>query len=198
MATVLKQSYKERVFTLEELNEVMADPERAKELPEHFEIIKGRIVEMAPAAQDQGFTAGDMIVILGSYVRSKNLGRITAGELGFKLKADPVIVCCPDLAFISKDRVPPKENRTGYFDGAPDLAIEVVSPGNTISEINDKVALYLGAGSKLVWVVNPEREEVQIFRPGDHITSEILRAEDEISGEEVIKGFSCRVAEFFE
>lgn len=176
----------------------MADFDRNQTLPEHFEIVEGKIVEMAPTQQEHGYTSGDIVVLLGSYVRSKDLGKVTTAELGFMLREEPLLVRCPDVAFIGKERVAKKGYRKGYFNGAPDLAIEVISPGNTAVEINEKIAEYLEAGSKLVWVVYPDREEVQVYKPGQPITSRILKGQDELSGEEVIPGFSCRVAEFFE
>jgi Uma2 family endonuclease len=198
MTVLTSKSYKDRVFSLEELEAALSDAEANKELPEIFEVVEGKIVEMTPTQQEHGYTSGDIVGILYSYIRPRNLGKVTTGELGFRLKARPLLIRCPDVAFISKERVAKKGYRKGFFNGAPDLAIEVISPGNTAVEVAAKVSEYLEAGSKLVWVVYPDREEVHVYKPGHPVTSEILKSEDSLSGEAVIPGFSCRVAEFFE
>lgn len=195
MPTKPDVSLRDRVFTLEELDDVMAHPFKSKELPEHFEVVEGRMVETSPTKDFHGFTAGDVAGVLGGYVKAKRLGKVSVAELGFKLKADPLTIRCPDVAFVRKERV---TKRGEYIEGGPDLAIEVVSPSNSPGEINAKTAEYLDAGSKLVWIVYPETGEVHVYRPGSLAAATVLKNQDEITGEDVIPGFSCKVSEFFE
>ena len=82
-----------------------------------------------------------------------------------------------------------------FFPGAPDLAVGVVSPGDTMYEIEETVDDFLAAGTRLVWVVNPRRRTVTVYRPGPRVS--ILKEPDQLSGEEVVPGFACTVGELF-
>ena len=95
---------------------------------------------------------------------------------------------------MAKDHVPPREAK-GFFHGAPDLAVEVLSPSDTVEEIEAKVDEYLAAGTQLVWVVNPRRQTVSVYRKDG--TTTILRREDALNGESVVPGFSLSLAELF-
>ena len=91
------------------------------------------------------------------------------------------------------DRLP--EPEVGYFIGAPDLAVEVVSPNDRVKEVDDKAKMWLTAGTRAVWVVWPSTRSVVVYRAGQ--PPRVLTAKDTITGEEVLPGFECRVAEFF-
>ena len=111
---------------------------------------------------------------------SQQLGRILAAR-------------APDVAFVREDRL--DFDGTRFAPLAPDLAVEVLSPSNTVSEIHDKVLDYLEAGTRLVWVVDPASRTVTVYRSRDEIR--LLRADDEIDGADVLPGFHRRVAELF-
>lgn len=99
----------------------------------------------------------------------------------------------PDAAFVATDRVP--VDRTGFARLAPDLAVEVVSPSNTMREINDKICDYLDAGTRMVWIIEPRRRTVTVYRSHDDIR--ILGEGDEVDGGDVLPGFSLRVRDLF-
>ena len=83
----------------------------------------------------------------------------------------------------------------GFWPGAPDLAVEVVSPSDTLIEVEEKVQDWLTAGTRMVWVVNPRRKAVAVHRSPTDVT--ILTADQELDGADVVPGFGCRVADIF-
>lgn len=196
MATTASKNLKDRIATLEEFEEMMADPKKGKELPEHLEIVEGIVVKMSPSKPRHGSTASRIHALLAHYVYSNDLGEMYIAEAGFELKEEPLTLRCPDVAFLTKENIPTLEEEDDFVKGAPDLAIEVISPSNTAVEINDKIGEYFEAGSKLIWVVYPNRKTVQVHKVGSNSVT-ILSAEDEITGEDVVPGFSCKVSQFF-
>ena len=127
-------------------------------------------------------------------VKQKKLGFMTINDTGTILERNPDTVRGPDVAFYSFKRVPklPK----GYFEVAPDLAVEVLSPDSSFSKLQRKVEQYLKSGSSLVWVFDPELRTVTIYRPKQQ--PETLEEAETLSGEKVLVGFSCRVADCFQ
>jgi Uma2 family endonuclease len=120
-----------------------------------------------------------------------DLGRVLVGDAGFKLATDPDTVRGPDLAFIRRDRLP-HPSPAGYAAFAPDLVIEVLSPGDRPGEILAKVADWLNAGTRLVWIVDPERRLARVYR--DDGTEQIVTADQALDGEDVVPGFRCALA----
>ena len=133
--------------------------------------------------------------LLGSYARGKGLG-ITGPEGGFYLRRNPDTLRAPDVAFISKERLQKAGGIPEKFaDFPPDLAVEVLSPEDTVSEIQKKVEEYLAAGVPLVWIVDPANQKVTVYHSLQDI--KILSAGQELDGGEVIPGFRCKIAEIF-
>jgi Uma2 family endonuclease len=116
-------------------------------------------------------------------------------ETGFRLTTDPDTVLAPDVSFISSARIPATGLPEGYFPGAPDLAIEIVSPGDLDEEVQAKVAAYLQSGSKLVWVLRPKRRTVTVHHPDG--TARTLGVNDTLSGESLLPDFSLPLRELF-
>src|SRR5208283_3813728 len=114
---------------------------------------------------------------------------------GFLLGRGPDTVRAPDIAFIHRDHLPPKVPEDAFWPGAPDLAVEVVSPNETYREVDEKARAWLAAGAQLVWVVNPLLQTVSVYRSDGTIVT--LAARDELAGEDVLPGFSCRLDEIF-
>ncbi len=160
----------------------------------NYELVRGELIEMAPPGGTHGNTAANLSSLLLSLVKEKNLGVVMV-ETGYKLASDPDTVRGPDISFLSSAKIPPAGLPDGYIDGAPDLAVEIVSPGDTASEIQDKVQDYLTYGVQLVWVVYPSQRLVVVHNPDG--TSRTLHETDTLSGEVVLSGFSCRVADIF-
>jgi Uma2 family endonuclease len=143
-----------------------------------------------------GFLHGRVVArvgqLLGNHVVQQRLGEILAGDSGFVLARGPDTVRGPDVAFVSKERVAALAEPARAFEGAPDLAVEVLSPSNTPREIHGKVADYLAAGTRLVWVVDPERETLTVYRT--LLAPEVLAGDDEVDGGDVVPGFRAKVA----
>ena len=117
---------------------------------------------MAPAGNEHGSIAAVFTGLLIVHVRAQKLGKVYAAETGFKLSTDPDTVRAPDVAFISQKRLDEVGPVRGYWPGAPDLAVEVVSPGDLYTEVGEKVAEWLGEGSRMVVVVNPRNKQVLV------------------------------------
>lgn len=188
----------ETIFTKQSFLEVWNNPDRRSEFPEHFEVVEGRIVETVPVGRNQNFVAGNTIGNIGSYIRRNKLGQILAAEPSFELTQELYTLLVPDVAFVSKQTLEVQPENETFFVGAPDLAIEIVSASNTRKEMRDKAAKYLEAGSRLVWIVYPAKKEVQVYNTANPTQATVLHEADTLSGEDVISGFSCQVAEFFE
>lgn len=174
------------LMTIEELERLPDDGWR-------YELVRGRLVREPLPGYEHGRVAGRLAVLIGSYLRDHEIGEMLTGDPGFVLQDDPPTVRGPDLAFVAADRVP--EETRGYGRFAPDLAVEVVSPSNRPSQIQQKVLDYLDAGSRLVWVVDPEVRTVTMYRSRREIR--ILGEDDELDGGEVLPGFRVRLAEVF-
>ena len=163
---------------------------------ERYELVDGVLMPMSPPPGfEHGLAAGAMAAIVGAFVRSEKLGWITGAETGFRLRRSPDTVRAPDFAFVARGRIPPEMDRVRYLDLAPDLVVEVVSPSDGAADVNAKVLLYLDTGVRLVWVVYPGSRTVEVHRP-DH-ASYLLRSEDQLSGEDVLPGFTTPVRELF-
>jgi Uma2 family endonuclease len=118
------------------------------------------------------------------------------GESGFRLETGPDTVRAPDAAFIARERLPVGGLPERYWPAAPDLAVEVVSPGDTYNEVHEKALDWLAFGARLVWVVAPRRRTVTVYRAPDDIV--VLDADATLEGGDVVPGWSARVAELFE
>ncbi len=153
------------------------------------ELVRGVMIVSEPTGFRHGVVAVRLVQLLANYVSERGLG-LVLGEAGFKLESDPDTVRGPDVSFVSRDRVPDPLPK-GYAAFAPDLAVEVLSPNDRPGEVLAKVADYLSAGSRLVWVVDPERRHARIYRADG---GEALVGEDgALDGEDVVPGFSCRL-----
>jgi Uma2 family endonuclease len=160
-----------------------------------YELVKGELIRTAPAGYQHGEVAMNIGARLHEYVKRHNLGGVYAAETGFVLTQDPDTVRAPDAAFIRQELVEKAESTTGYWIGPPDLAVEVVSPGDTVSEVEDKVAEWLEAGARLVWVVSPKLHTVTVYRSLTDIVT--LTGKDTLNGGDVVPGFQISVTEIF-
>ena len=161
---------------------------------ERGELIRGEFRPMPPADGDHADTTSAVIAPLYPWVRAHAPG-LVGPEIGFRLPGVENVLLAPDVAYVREDRLPPRGQRTGFLDLAPDLAVEVLSPSNTASEMNDKVLLYLEAGTRLVWVVDPRRRIVVIHTP-DRLARTLVVG-DTLDGGDVLPGFTLPLAELF-
>ncbi len=167
-------------------------------LPEdglRYELIRGELKQMAPAGGAHGYFALEIGAELRNYVNAHNLGRVFATETGFLLASDPDTVRAPDAAFVRRERVEETGLGDGYWPGAPDLAVEVISPNDTYTYVEEKVIEWLAAGTRMVVVLNPRRHVVTVYRSRDDIV--VLTEENMLDGGEIIPGWSVPVRELF-
>ena len=157
------------------------------------ELVRGRLIVREPPSFYHGVVAMRIGRRLAEFVETQNLGFVVAAETGFKLFSAPDTVRAPDVGFIRASRVPDPIPRCGYATFAPDLAVEVLSPGDRPGEVLAKVADWLNAGSRLVWVIDPERRVARIYRADGSET--LLEDEDSFSGEDVLPGFACQLGQ---
>ena len=157
------------------------------------ELVRGRVIEMAPASGEHGDTQTDIVVALKPFAKSRGLGYVVS-EVGFTLSKGPDIVRAPDVAFIARERFP-DGLPARFIDGSPDIAVEVVSPNDSHIDVMEKVGEYLDAGTRLVWVASRRTRSVTVHRSDG--TAQTLRADDVLSGEDVLLGFEVYVRELF-
>ena len=132
---------------------------------------------------------------MAAHVVQNRSGKIFLAGTGLLLGRDPDTVRAPDIGFIRNDHIPAELPEDAFWPGPPDLAVEVVSPGDTFREVDDKVQGWLDAGAMMVWVVHPRWQTVSVHRRAGGIKT--LTASDVLSGEDVVPGFSCRVGDVF-
>jgi Uma2 family endonuclease len=165
-------------------------PDNGKRL----ELVRGEVVETMPAGGEHSFIAGNFVILLGHWAKAGGTG-IVGTEAGFILDRDPDVVRAPDLYFLRADRLPAGRVPVQFYNLAPDLAVEVISPSETAEGIQEKVRDYLAAGSSLVVLVYP-RTRLLIAHAADG-SSRTYREDEVFSDPAVLLGFSCRVAELF-
>jgi Uma2 family endonuclease len=152
----------------------------AKEFAEHpewgpCELVRGKVVAMTNPKPKHGFLANEIAFHISRYAREKQLG--------------------PDVGFVRTERLPPKAAQDEYFETAPDLCVEVVSPTDRWSEISEKVDLFLGIGVRLVWVVDPQTRKAHVYRKGREV--KVVDAKGSLDGEDVLPGFALPLADVF-
>jgi len=155
------------------------------------ELVAGVIVAEPFPVPRHDRIARRLLRLLEAFVRTCDLGEVF-GDTGFVLARDPDTIRGPDLSFVSRERLLAFDD-TRYFRGAPDLAIEILSPSNRPGAIHAKVADFLAASARLVWVVDPERKNVTTYRT--LLAPRRLEAHDTLDGEDVLPGFAIQVAE---
>jgi Uma2 family endonuclease len=159
------------------------------------ELVRGVLVVREPPGYLHGAITADLAYTLTSFVHDNKLGRVLAAETGFKLTGDPDTVRAADISFISRERLPDPPP-AGYAALAPDLVVEVLSPSDRPGEVLDKIGDWLEAGCRLVWVVDPKRRNVRIYRANG--TESLLTDSETMNGEDVLPGFACPVGSFLQ
>lgn len=160
-----------------------------------YELVEGELRTMSPAGGAHGALAFNFSLILGSYVKAHNLGVCFGAETGFKLTSNPDTVLAPDAAFVRRERIPADGIPKKFWAGPPDLAVEIMSPSDTVAEAGRKASDWLAAGTLAVWVVNPKKRTVTVYRSAEEV--ETLDEKDYLEGGEVVPGIRCEVSEIF-
>ena len=162
-----------------------------------YELWDGEIIAMPPAKPKHGFIIMQLAYYLGTFLHEHKLGRLFDGQTGFRLSIDHCFE--PDSSFVSHDRLKlilPNGDLDGLFHGAPDLAIEVLSPSDSITKTEKKMQLYLSYGARLGWMLDPKNKTVRVYRHGPEF--ELLRGERLLTGNSVLPGFRVSLGRIFE
>ncbi|HEX8829605.1 MAG TPA: Uma2 family endonuclease [Longimicrobium sp.] len=177
-----------RLVTADELLQLPSDV--------RCELIDGEIHQMSPGGHTHGRIASRFHGRLEPFVRENGLGEAYVADTGFMIATGPDTVLAPDAAFVTADRAAQAGSSEGYFPGAPDLALEVISPTDRYSEVAAKVQKYLRAGTRMVVVVDPPKRTVIIHR--SHADVLILKEDDVLDGGDVVPGWTLQVRELFD
>ena len=172
------------LVTVEEFMRLPDDGQR-------HELDEGRLVCMPPSAFKSGAVAMAVAFLLMRFVREHDLGVVVGPDAGVLLRRGPDTVRAPDVSFVRRERV--VDTGTGYFPGAPDLAVEVLSPSDRYAAVVRKVSQYLAAGTRLVWVLDPYTRTAAVHRPAGEVIE--LGEDGVLDGEDVLPGFRLPLAE---
>jgi Uma2 family endonuclease len=157
------------------------------------ELVRGEIITMPPPKGLHGACCSKIDRRIGNFVEANHLGNVFANDTGFVTELNPDSVRGPDVAYWSYERLP--EVPDDYIRVPPDLAVEVLSSSNRSGQIRQKLIEYFARGVRLVWVADPVDHTVTIYRTPDE--GRLLHESATLSGEDVLPGFSCRVADLF-
>jgi Uma2 family endonuclease len=175
-----------KVWTDEELEALPKDGHK-------YELLEGELI-MSPVYANHGKTCARIITMLQNYADSRKLGDIYDSSTGFRLADD--LLLCPDISFVSKARLGKVEVAPERFlSGAPDLAVEVLSPCDRMTQINRKLEHYFEHGARLAWLVNLRKQQVLIYT-ADSIEA-LTDLDDVLTGGEVLPGFKCKLRRIF-
>jgi Uma2 family endonuclease len=160
-----------------------------------LELIRGELKVMSPSKPLHGIVCARIAAALINFVEASDLGVAFGAETGFVVERDPDSVLGADAAFVSHERLAAVEDIDKFFPSAPDLAVEVMSPSNTVREMEEKAALYFGAGARAVWVFNPKKKTAAVYASPTDVR--IIGEQDTFDGGEVLPGFTLDLAKLF-
>jgi Uma2 family endonuclease len=155
------------------------------------ELVRGHLVVREPPSTRHGRVLANMAYFLGVFVRAHDLG-VVIGGAGFKIEQNPDTVRAPDVGFIARERAAEVPARN-YAAFAPTLLAEIVSPNDRPGEVLAKAGDWLKAGARLVWVIDPQHDAAQVFRPDGTVT--LLGVDQFLDGEDVLPGFQVALSE---
>lgn len=158
-----------------------------------YELVKGELLTMSPAGEEHGAVTINLTLPLAQHVKANNLGVVYGAETGFKLESNPDTVLAPDIAFIRREHLGTLSK--GYRSGAPDLAVEVISPDESKNKVQKKVERWLQRGALAVWIVDPQTRTVAVHQLDRD--ARLLTEEDELTGDDVVPDFAFPVSEIF-
>ena len=176
-----------KLYTAEELERLCAQGHR-------YELIRGELQEMAPVGLKHANATWRLAGYVHIFLAEHDLGEGFGGEPGCVIASGPDTVLAPDWAFIAKERLPDEiPDKFGAI--VPDIVLETRSPNDTCKEVQEKVKLWLQAGARIVWELDPKARVLTVYRPDTEPRT--LGIEDELSGEDVLPGFTLPLAKLF-
>jgi len=181
-------STEKKIWTDEEFMALSKDERR-------YEVVDGELVDMGNSGMEHGGIGSLLGGLLAIHVRQNKLGVVCDSSTAFTLKDGNRR--SPDISFVAKERLkglkrPPR----GFFQGSPDLAVEILSPNNTVEELHEKIVEYFENETRLLWLIHPDEKYVLIYHSAE--PDGFRRPQDNLEGEAVVPGFSVSVAELFE
>jgi Uma2 family endonuclease len=186
--TLSKQSPEKKIWTDAEFMALPKDGHR-------YELVNGELIDMGNSGAKHGYVAVILSAALFNHVFSRKLGAVMDSSTAFKMKSGNKR--SPDISFVDKQRLQGMEELPDSFlEGAPDLAVEILSPGNTVEEMHNKIVEYFENAARLVWVIHPNEHYVLVYRSPQ--PDRLLKSTDMLDGEEVIPGFTLAVSELFQ
>jgi Uma2 family endonuclease len=168
------------------------DLERLADSDKRYELLQGTLIEMPPPSVEHGLIVASLIAALLPFIQSHQLGQLMT-ETGFQLASDPDTVRAPDVAFVSRARLMPRQG--SYYPFAPDLAVEVVSPANSASAMQAKIVEYFEKGARQVWIIYPTSRTLYLYTAPKRVR--ILDANDTLEGGDLLPNFSLPIRELF-
>ena len=177
-----------RRYTIEEF-------ERLPDSDRRWELINGELAEVNAASANHGAYESAIITALYTYLRPQRLGRVYGSDTGFVLSTDPPMVRMADVSVILAARQADLGDPDRFINGAPDVAVEIVSPTDRASAVLAKADLWIATGVRLLWVVDPSRRTVTVYTPAS--APRTLTDREELDGGALLPGFRLPVAEIF-
>ena len=177
-----------RTITAEQLHSLPDDGKRR-------ELARGVVRVVSPSGWEHSAIGLRLARLLAAWTDARGLGIVTGADGGYVLRRNPDTLYAPDVGFVRAARVPQGAARKVFFDGAPDLAAEILSPTDTWTGVMQKVDDYLAAGAGMVLVVDPERQRVHVFAPG--VALAVLQEDDTLEGADVVPGWRLPLRELF-
>ena len=153
-----------------------------------YEYIDGEL-EMSPAGMRHERIGVKLLRKLDEFVEKLGLGGVYGSNTGYRMKSGNVL--SPDVSFVRKSRLPEGKSPEGFGHFAPDLAVEILSPSDSLNKVEKKVAEYFENGSELVWVMNPKKRITNVYISMASI--KVLQENEDLTGEKALPGFSCRL-----
>lgn len=158
------------------------------------ELVRNEVVHLPYSSVTRGICASKVVCLLGSFVSKHSLGVTLGASTGFHIFHNPDTVRAPDVAFVTNDRIP-FPFPVGFFPGPPDIAVEVLSPGDRVSEVNDKTRDWLAAGCQEVWNVDPQMQTITVHRADG--TIRLLTSADVLESPNLLKEFRLELKSLF-
>ncbi|MCL1467381.1 Uma2 family endonuclease [Argonema galeatum] len=161
-----------------------------------YEIVNGELIDMGNSGAKHGYVAIILSAALFNCVSTQKLGAMFDSSTAFKMKSGNKR--SPDISFMAKERLQGLDDLPdGFLEGAPDLAVEILSPSNTVEEIHNKLVEYFENGARLVWVIHPKEQYVLVYRSAQS-PDRLLKSTDSLDGEDIVTGFTLPIADLFQ
>ncbi len=160
----------------------------------HFELEKGRVVEVSRPGERHGVTCANTVRMIGNFAFDRKRGYVVSNDTGVIWELDPDTIRGPDVMYYAAGR-PFSEMNPKYSEEPPDVAVEVLSPTDRIKKVMRRATQFLGWGTRVVWILDPEDRTLIVLRADR--APEILDDTQEMIGDGPLEGFRCHVADFF-